>query len=117
MNFKSLVLGAAAAASVLVGNAPAQAAPAECAWLQGNSVDVFPCDRHIRTNANGHVVNDIVWFVGNERFAWSIIVWSDDGVPHYSELFYRGQRIVGSAYRAKDGSLCVTNNNTTFCFL
>ena len=115
MNFKSIGIGLAAAASVL-GVTPAQAAPTECAFLQGDDLLEFPCDLNVRTNANGHKVNDIVFFDGNQRFEWSIIVWSKNGVPEYSELFHAGRRVVANAYKAKNGFLCVANNDTTFCF-
>ena len=117
MNFKPIAAAYAAVASLAVlASAPAQAAPTECAFLQGDDLLEFPCDLDVRINANGTPVNDIVFFEDGERFDWSIIVWSQNGVPQYSEIFAEGRRVVADAYRAKNGFLCVANGGTTFCF-
>lgn len=116
MNFKSLLLGAAAAASVLVGSAPAEAAPATCAYRSPGDFFEFTCDVTTRRNANGHKVVDAVFFDDGVRYKWSIVFWTEKGELSYAEAWFNDSvRLVTDAYVAKNGAYCIDNNNNQFC--
>ena len=81
-------------------------------------LDTFACDYSLRVNANGHKVNDVVFFNGNKRYDISIIFWKNqDGSPEYAEVFINGERTAMQYYRAKNGALCVSNNKTQLCIV
>ena len=120
----SIIKGTIAAAAVItccLGNElPAYSAPATCAVMNvaDNFLETFACDYSMRINANGHKVNDIVFFINDERNDVSIIFWkSQDGNPEYAEVFINGERTAMQYYRAKNGALCVSNNKTQLCIV
>lgn len=115
MNIKSLALSAFIALSSLTGVA-AQAAPTTCAFRNSAELHEFYCDHTIRTNANGHKVNDFTFFDGDQRHDVSIIFWMNNGQHEYAEVFIDGKRIPMQSYTAKNGSWCVSNNSHQFCF-
>ena len=114
MNFKSLAISALLAISSIGG--AAQAAPTTC-FVQhaGESAEIH-CDLHTRTNANGHTVNDIALFHGDESFRMSVIYWMDDyGNPTYAEVFADGQRAANRWYVANNGAYCMERDATLIC--
>ena len=114
LNIKSLALSALVALST-VGVA-AEAAPTKCALRDSSEVIEFTCDHSLRTNANGHRVNDITFFDGGKRYDWSVIFWTNDaGTPTYAEAWHNGQRIVTDAYIAQNGAWCLSNNGNQLC--
>ena len=115
LNFKSLALSAVIALSSLTGVA-AQAAPTTCALRTAQDLEEFTCDHSVRTNANGHKVNDFTFFDGSTRYDLSIIFWMNRGEHKYAEVFMDGKRIAMSSYAAKNGAWCVSNNTTQFCY-
>ena len=115
MNIKSLALSALVALSTF-GGVAAQAAPTTCALRNSEDLIEFTCDHSLRTNANGHTVNDITFFDGGKRYDWSVIFWTDkSGNPTYAEAWHNGERIVTDAYIAKNGSWCLSNNGSQLC--
>jgi len=113
--FKSLALSAFVAASSFTGLA-AQAAPTQCALRSPSDLIEFSCDHVLRTNSNGHKVNDVTFFDGGKRHDWSIVFWTDRaGNPDWAEAWHNGDRIVTNAYRAKNGSWCIDNNSHQLC--
>ena len=117
MNFKPLAAAYAAAASLAVlSSAPAQAAPTTGAYRTPSELIEFTCDHSVRVNANGHNVNDIVFFDGGKRYELSVIVWSTNGVFDYAEGWYNGERFVSNVYEAKNGSWCLDRDGSQFCF-
>lgn len=116
MNFKSLALSAFVALSTFGG--VAQAAPTTCFFRSPSDFDKFTCDHVIRTNNNGHNVNDITFFEDGRRIEISIIFWTDaNGTPEYAETFFNGKRGTTDAYIAKNGAWCTDNANKQFCVL
>ena len=114
MNFKSLALSALVALSTF--GVAAEAAPTKCALRDSRDLVTFTCDHSVRTNANGHRVNDIIFFDGAKRHDWSVIFWTNNaGTPTYAEAWHNGDRVVTDAYIAKNGSWCLSNNNTQLC--
>ena len=113
MNFKSLLASALLGTSLLGG--VAEAAPTTCAFRDSKGLDTFTCDHSTRRNANGHKVNDIVFFDGSKRHEFSIIWWMSGDVVDYAEVFTNGSRYVMSGYIAKNGAWCTSNNGTQFC--
>ena len=116
MNFKALAI-AAITAFTLTGDV-AQAAPTTCMLRDSQDFTEFTCDHTIRVNANGHNVNDITFFGNGTRYDWSVVVWTDfnTNAVEYAEIFTEGKRVVTNAYRAQNGSLCVDNAGTQFCW-
>ena len=114
MNIKSLALSVLIGASAL-GQAPVSASPTTCAFRNSQELIEFTCDHTMRTNANGHKVNDIVFFDNAKRHDISVIYWMDGESIEYSEVFMNGKRTVMSGYIAKNGAWCVSNNATQFC--
>ena len=114
MNFKSLALSALVALSSF-GGVAAQAAPTTCAFRDSQDLVEFTCDLNVRTNANGHTVNDITYFGGGRRYDVSVIFWSDNGNMEYAEVFFNGKRVAMESYVAKNGAWCVSNNATQLC--
>ena len=113
--FKS-ILAASALALATFTSTVANAAPNTCAFLHNGDLQEFTCDHSIRTNANGHRVNDLVWFDPNgKRVDVSIIWWTDNGAIEYAEMFVGGQRTAAQGFVAKNGAWCVRNNARTFC--
>ena len=104
MNIKSIALSALVALSTF-GGAAAQAAPTTCAIRNPQIFEEFTCDRIIRTNSNGHKVNDVTFFEGNDRHDLTIILWTEDGAPSYAETWINGNRVVMDYYIAKNLSL------------
>ena len=78
LNFKSLALSAVIALSSLTGVA-AQAAPTTCALRTAQDLEKFTCDHSVRTNANGHKVNDFTFFDGVTREDLCMISWWNSG--------------------------------------
>ena len=116
MNIKSLALSALVALSTLGG--VAEAAPTTCMIRDSRDFQEFTCDHTLRTNSNGHTVNDITFFGDGTRYDWSVVVWTDvnTNAVEYAEIFTEGKRIVTNAYRAQNGSLCVDNGGAQFCW-
>lgn len=113
MNIKSLALSALVALSTLGG--AAEAAPTTCALRTTQDLKEFTCDRVIRTNSNGHKVNDVTFFGDGTRYDLTIILWTENDVPAYAETWINGERVVMDYYIAKNGAQCVSNNATQFC--
>ena len=113
MNFKSLALSALVALSTFGG--VAQAAPTTCALRDSRNLHEFTCDHVLRTNANGHNVNDITFFDNGKRYELSIIFWMTDGSIDYAEVFTEGRRMAMDAYKAKNGSWCISNEGYQLC--
>jgi len=114
LNFKSIAASALIALSTFGG--VAEAAPTKCAMRHAGELLTFTCDHTLRTNANGHKINDITFFEGGKRYDWSILFWTNrSGNPTYAEVWYNGQRHVMDAYIAKNKAWCVSNNGTQFC--
>ena len=114
MNFKSLAISALLAISSIGG--AAEAAPTTCFVKHaGESAEVH-CDLHTRVNNNGHTVNDIALFHGNESFRMSVIYWTDgDGNPTYAEVFADGNRAANRWYVAQNGAYCMERTGTVIC--
>ena len=84
---------------------------------EDNFLDKFSCDHSVRVNANGHKVNDIVFWTNDERYDVSIVFWKkQDGDPDYAEVFINGERTAMQYYIAKNNAICVSNNETQLCF-
>ena len=117
LNIKALALAATLSVGSIFSGA-AQAAPTTCALRDQAKGEVvtFTCDHSLRTNANGHVVNDVVWFDNNgNRTDVSIIWWLNNGNITYAEMFADGNRHVTDGYKAQNGSWCVSNNGMQLC--
>ena len=113
--FKSLAISAIVALSGFTGVA-AQAAPTTCALRTATELHEFTCDHSVRTNRNGHNVNDITFFDGGKRYDMSVIWWLDgQGGLEYAEVFMDGQRNAVHAYKAQNGSWCLDNQGSQFC--
>ncbi len=116
MNFKSLFASIAIASSSLIAPMSAEAAPTQCALRTPSDLIEFTCDHSIRINANGHKVNDVVFFNGAKRHEWTIVFWLDrNGNYDYAEAWHNGNRVVTNAYAAKNGSVCIDNNAHQLC--
>ena len=118
LNIKSLAISAVIALSSLTGVA-AEAAPTKCALRNSNTRELvtFTCDHSMRHNANGHKVNDITFFNGDNRYDISIIYWlqNDGRQIEYAEVWMNGKRTVMNGYIAKNGSWCASNAGFQFC--
>jgi len=113
--FKSLAISAIVALSSFTGVA-AEAAPTKCALRTARDLHEFTCDTSVRTNSNGHKVNDIAFFDGGRRFDMSVVWWLDgQGGLDYAEVFSEGSRYAVNAYKAQNGSWCLDNNGSQFC--
>ena len=100
LNFKSLALSAFIALSTF-GGVAAQAAPSTC-WLgnnaSGGSIPAQNCDVHVRRNANGHNVIDVMTPVDGQTM--TVILWMDDyGNPSYAEVVFHGMGRTTMNYR------------------
>ena len=117
MNFKSLAISAALAVSTFTG-VVANAAPTKCAMRTPSNLVEFGCDQHSRINANGHKVQDITFFDGGKKYQFTIVLWltSDGKDFDYAEVWHNGSRVTTNAYLAKNGSVCIDNNDHQLCF-
>ena len=114
--FKSLLTASAIALTTFIGgSAPVVAAPTTCYAESGGEYKSLVCDHHIRVNANGHNVNDVVIYDGSHRIEFSIIWWMTNGVIDYAEVFSDGERAVTEGYIAKNGSWCIRRDDTRIC--
>lgn len=119
MNVLKATIAAVSITACCLGNQlPASSAPTTCALRDkaDGYIDTFPCDHSMRVNANGHKINDIVFFNGNKRYDVSIILWTQNGNPEYAEVFINGQRTAMQYYIAKNNAACVSNNDKQLCF-
>ena len=73
--------------------------------------------RQSMENANGHKVQDVTYWIGDTKYEWSIVLWLDPSTKtiDWAESFINGKRIVMNAYVAKNGSVCIDNNNIQLC--
>ena len=116
MNFKSLAVSAAIFLSALTGLA-ANAAPTTCAVRSPELFEEFNCDHHSRINANGHKVQEVTYFFDGTKYQWTMVFWLDSNRNlDYAEVWYNGRRVTTSAYEAKNGSVCIDNNDHQLCF-
>ena len=120
MDFIKATIASAAVITCCLGNQlPAYSAPTTCVVRNkaDGFLDKFTCDHSLRVNANGHKVNDIVFFTNdNERYDLSIIFWkSQSGNPKYAEVFINGERTAMQYYKAKNKAWCVSNNDRQLC--
>ena len=112
--FKALI--AAAALSVATA-LPSFAAPSTC-WLSNNTangeIPAQSCDVHVRNNANGHTVIDVMTPVDNGQV--SIVLWADsNNNPSYAEVFFRNQGRITMKFRWDNaGDLHLYNNDIEF---
>ena len=119
INLKSLALATTLTLGTLVGGT-AQAAPAKCFIFEGGNTATgtfVPCDHSERTNSNGHQVSDYALFNNGETLKFSVVWWSENGIPTYVETFgSNGFRNTAPSYQAKNGAWCFNmDNGMTFC--
>lgn len=87
--FKSLIAASVLAVATAM---PSFAAPSTC-WLasnsQGGDIPAQSCDVHLRTNANGHRVIDVMTPADGQTA--TIILWTDSRRnPSYAEVIFHG---------------------------
>ena len=108
MNFKSLALSVLLGISTVTGSLAANAAPSTC-WLGTNarsgSIPAQDCDVHVRRNANGHNVIDVMTPIDGQTM--TVILWSDSYKnPTYAEVIFHNIGRTTMNYRIdSDGDL------------
>ena len=110
--FKSLIAASVLAVTTAL---PVFAAPSTC-WLgtnaRGDEIPAQSCDVHIRTNANGHRVIDVMTPVDGQSA--TIVLWSDNyGKPSYAEVIFHGLGRATMSYRwDNEGDLHLWKNDS-----
>ena len=110
--FKSLIAASVLAVATAL---PSFAAPSTC-WLGTNarngSIPAQQCDVHLRTNANGHRVIDVMTPVDGQSM--TIVLWIDSNRnPSYAEVIFHGMGRTTMNYRwDNDGDLHLYKGDT-----
>ena len=99
--FKSLIAASVLAVATAM---PTFAAPSTC-WIGSNasngSIPAQQCDVHLRTNANGHRVIDVMTPV--DGASMTVVLWTDNyRNPSYAEVIFQGIGRTTMSYRWDD---------------